>query len=123
MRRQLWMAITPGALRTRVVVMDEAGRNVLQARLPHGPRHPQALQRLSEAVALWCGGPLTPLRVVLAVEGPGAFCMTRRWFAAFEHLTRRPLYQIEFVPALPPPDDEAGFTDVRQMLRARMGRG
>ncbi|HZF24918.1 MAG TPA: hypothetical protein VEZ88_01560 [Steroidobacteraceae bacterium] len=117
---QLWMAVTPGPVRTRVVVMDEAGKSVLLARLPHGPRHPQALQRLSEALALWCGG---PLRVVLAVDGPEAFCITRRWFATFEHLTRPPLYEIEFVQALPPPEDEARFADVRQMLRARMGRG
>jgi len=58
---------------------------------------------LSEALALWCGG---PLRVVLAVDGPEAFCITRRWFATFEHLTRPPLYEIEFVQALPPPEDE-----------------
>jgi hypothetical protein len=114
------MAVTPGPLRTRVVVMDEAGKSVLLARLPHGPRHPQALQRLSEALAMWCG---RPLHVVLAVDGPEAFCVTRRWFAAFEHLTRRPLYEVEFVEALPPPQDEARFADVRQMLRARIARG
>lgn len=115
-----WMAVTPGPLRTRVVVIKEAGKSVLLARLPHGPRHPQALQRLSEALALWCG---QPVRVALAVEGPEAFCITRRWFATFEQLTRAPLYEIEFVEALPPPDDEARFGDVRQMLRARMARG
>ena len=53
--QRLWMAITPGPLLTRVVVMDGACQTMLQARLPHGPRDPQALQRLCEAMALWCG--------------------------------------------------------------------
>ena len=53
--QRMWMAITPGPLLTRVVVMDGACQTLLQARLPHGPRHPQALQRLCEAMALWCG--------------------------------------------------------------------
>lgn len=120
MRRRLWMAITPGPLRTRMVVMDDRGRSVLKARLPHGPFHPQALERLSEALAMWCGG---RVRVVLAVEGPEAFCITRRWFATFDHLTRGPLYEIEFAEALPPPEDEGRFEDVRQMLLSRMARG
>jgi hypothetical protein len=120
MRRGLWMAVTPGPLRTRVVVMNEAGKSVVLARLPHGPSHPQALQRLSEALAMWCG---RPVRVVLAVDGPEAFCITRRWFATFEHLTRRALYEIEFAQALPPPEEEGRFADVRQMLLARMAAG
>ncbi len=120
MKQRLWLAITPGALRTRVVMMNSAGKNLLVASLPHGPREVQALERLSEALALWCGH---PLHVVLAVVGPDAFCATRRWLATFEHLTRRALYEIEFVEALPPPDDESRFGDVRQMLRARMARG
>jgi hypothetical protein len=113
------MAITPGALRTRVVVMNEAGKNVVLARLPHAPSHPHALERLSEALALWCG---RPVRVVLAVEGPEAFCSTRRWLATFEYLTRRRLVEIEFAEALPPPD-EGEFADVRRMLLSRMARG
>jgi len=120
MRGELWMAVTPGPLRTRVVVMNKAGKSVALARLPHGPCHPQALQRLSEALAMWCG---RPVRVVLAVEGPEAFCITRRWFATFEQLTRRPLTEIEFAEALPPPEDEGGFADVRQMLLSRMAGG
>ena len=120
MTQRLWMAVTPGPLRTRVVVMNQVGKSVLVARLPHGPRDPQALQRLSEALALWCG---VPVHVALAVAGPEAFCITRRRFATFDQLTSRPLYEIEFVEALPPPEDEARFADVRQMLRARMTRG
>jgi hypothetical protein len=118
MRERLWMAVTPGPLRTRVVVMNAVGKSVVLARLPQGPAHPQALERLSEALALWCG---RPVRVVLAVAGPEAFCSTRRWFATFDHLSGRPLVEIEFADALPPA--EAGFADVRRMLLARMARG
>jgi hypothetical protein len=32
-------------------------------------------------------------------------------------------YEIEFVEALLPPEDEACFADVRRMLRARMAGG
>ncbi len=46
MRERLWMAITPGGLRTRVMVMNEAGKTVVLARLPQGPAHPQALAEL-----------------------------------------------------------------------------
>lgn len=120
MRQRLWMGITPGPRLTRVVVMSEAGKRVALARLPHGPSHPQALERLSEALAMWCGG---RVRVVLAVQGPEAFCITRRWFATFDQLTRGPRYEIEFGKALPPPEDEGGFADVRAMLLARMARG
>jgi len=119
MRERLWMAVTPGGLRTRVVAMNEAGKSPVLARLPHGPLHPQALERLSEALALWCGG---SIRVVLAVEGAEAFCSTRRWFAIFDDLTRRPRVEIEFGDALPAP--VAGrFADVRRMLLSRMARG
>jgi predicted NBD/HSP70 family sugar kinase len=120
MRERLWMAVTPGAQRTRVVVVNEAGKNVVLARLPHDPSHPQALERLSEALALWCG---RSVRVVLAVEGPEAFCSTRRWLATFEHLTGRRLVEIEFADALPLPPDEEGFADVRRILLLRMARG
>ena len=116
MRERLWMAVSPGALRTRVLVMNAAGKSVVLARLPHGPACPQALERLNEALALWCG---EPVRVVLAVGGQEGFCMTRRWLATLDDLRRWPLFGIEFADALPPPA-EGGFADVRRMLLARM---
>jgi hypothetical protein len=119
MRERLWMAITPGALRTRVVVVNEVGKNEVLARLPPSPAYPHAVERLSEALALWCG---RPVRVVLAVQGPEAFCSTRRWLATFEYLTRRPLVEIEIAEALQPPA-AGGFAEVRRMLLARMARG
>jgi len=117
--QRLWMAVTPGPLVTRVVVMDGARESLLEACLPHGPQHPQALQRLCEALALWFG---QPLHVVLAVDGAGAFCATRPWLETFEQLTHRALYEIEFVEGLAAPEDEGGFADVRELLRARMTR-
>jgi hypothetical protein len=114
--RRWWLAIAPGPRYTRVVLMSEKGKVRLRARLPHGPRHPQALQRLSEALALWCG----PVHVVLAVDGPGAFCITRRWFAVFDQLTRDPLYKIEW--AKPSLEDRADFGDLERRLRARTPR-
>ena len=59
---------------------------------------------------------------MLAVEGPGAFCATPAWLDTFEQLTRRALYEVEFVDALAPADDEGCFADVRKMLTARMAR-
>jgi hypothetical protein len=117
--QRLWMAVTPGPLVTRVVVMDGARQSLLETSLPHGPQHPQALQRLCEALALWFG---QPLHVVLAVDGADAFCATRPWLETFEQLTRRALYEIECVEALAAPEDEGGFADVRQLLGARMAR-
>jgi hypothetical protein len=98
--------------------MNDAGQSVLQGRLPHGPKYPEAVQRLSEALGLWCG---SPIHVVLAVEGPGAFCVTNRWLAAFEHLTRHPLYKIEFGKALLA--DREDFADLQRRLKARIARG
>ena len=117
--QRLWMAVTPGPLVTRVVVMDSARQSLLETSLAHGPQHPQALQRLCQALALWFG---QPLHVVLAVDGAGAFCATRPWLETFEQLTRRALYEIEFVDALPAPEDEGGFADVWPLLSARMAR-
>jgi hypothetical protein len=57
------------------------------------------------------------------VDGPDAFCVTRRWFATFEYLTRRPLTEVEFAQALSQPEDEACFADVRRMLKVRIARG
>lgn len=117
--QRVWMAVTPGPLVTRMVVMEGTGERVLEARLPHGPGHPQALQRMCEALALWCG---RPLHVVLAVDGADAFCATRPWLDTFEQLTRRARYEIEFVDALAAPEDEGCFADVWSLLSARMAR-
>jgi hypothetical protein len=97
--RRWWLAIAPGLRFTRVVLMNAAGKSVLQARLPHGPEHPLAVQRLSEALSLWCG---EAVHVVLAVDGLGCLCATshtRHWQAALELLTSPSVYKIEFAEA------------------------
>lgn len=99
--------------------MEGAGETLLEARLPHGPGDPQALQRLCEAMALWCG---QTVHAVLAVDGPGAFCASRAWLDTFEQLTRRALYEVEFVAALGPGADEWYFADVHRLLAARLVR-
>jgi hypothetical protein len=115
--RRWWLAIAPGPRFTRVVLMNEAGKSVLRGRLPHGPKHPEAVQRLSEALGMWCGG---TVHVVLAVDGQGAFCFTRRWLAAFDQLTRPPAYKIEFAKALLA--DRTDFADVKRCLKVRARR-
>lgn len=112
--RQWWLEIAPGPRWTRVVLMSDTGKIRLRARLPHGPRYPEALKSLIEALGLWCGG---LVHVVLAVDGPGAFCATRRWTKAFEHLTRLPHYKIEFCKA--PLEDRADFADIQRQLRLK----
>jgi hypothetical protein len=116
--RGWWLAIAPGPRLTRVVLMNDAGKSVLRARLPHGPMHPAAVGRLSDALGLWCGG---VVHVVLAVEGPGAFCATEEWLATFDQLSRVPLYKIEF--AKPLCADREDFADIRRRLKARIARG
>lgn len=115
--RRWWLAIAPGLRFTRVVLMNEVGKSVLRARLPCGPEHPLAVQRLSEALSLWCGD---PIHVVLAADGPASLCAaghTRRWQAALEPLTSPPLYKLEFAEAF------HSYADMHRQLRARMARG
>jgi hypothetical protein len=115
--RQWWLAIAPGPRLTRVVLMNDAGESVLRGCLPHGPMHPAAVQRLSDALGLWCGG---IVHVVLAVDGPGAFCATDEWLTAFDQLTRAPLYKIEFDKPLSA--DREDFRDIYRRLKARITR-
>ena len=112
--RQWWLEIAPGPRWTRVVLMNQAGKTRLRACLPHGPRHPEALKNLIEALGLWCGG---SMHIVLAVDGPGAFCATERWIRAFKRLTRLPRYKVEFCMA--PLEDRADFADIQQELRLK----
>jgi hypothetical protein len=109
---------------TRVLLLDGI-HTLLQARLPHGPRHPRAVQTLAEALALWAG---RPVRVALAVDGPGAFCATTPWLDTFDALSRNPLVTIacvahDTVPADPRPGEGLGdFEDVRALLRRTVAR-
>jgi hypothetical protein len=114
--RRWWLAISPGLRFTRVLLMSDAGKRVLQARLPYIPEHPLAVQRLGEALTLWCG---TPVHVVLAVDGLGACCITyhtHHWRTALELLTHLPLYKVEFAEAF------QSDADMHRQLKALMAR-
>jgi hypothetical protein len=114
--RQWWLAIAPGLGFTRVELMSDAGKSVLRARLPHGPEHPLAVQRLAEALSLWFG---EMVHIVLAVDGVESRCATGhtlRWQGALEQLTRPPLYKIEFAQQF---ESDA---DMHRQLKARIGR-
>jgi hypothetical protein len=108
--RQWWLAIAPGPRFTRAMLMSEAGKCVLRARLPYGPGHPLAVQRLREALSLWRGG---LVHVVLAVEEKDVFCATPPpWQAALEVLTPPCLYKIVFAESL------RSDSDMRRQLKA-----
>lgn len=91
--RTLWLGILPGPETTRVMLEDRK-RVWLRGRLPHSPRDPRALELLTEALGLWCGRQVC---TAIAVEGPGAFCATRRWLATFEHVSRPSRFEIHCV--------------------------
>jgi hypothetical protein len=123
--RPLWMGIVPGPLATRVLVVDGLPHTLLQARLPHSPRHPRALFTLAEALALWAGRPVS---AALAADGPGSFCATTGWLDTFDALSRSPLVTItcsahDTVPADPRPGEGLGdFADVVALLRRTVAR-
>lgn len=117
--RRIWMGIMPGPEVTRVLVMDGPGQTLLKARLPHGPKHPRAVETLCEAMALWCGRPVS---CALAADGPDKFCATRPWLDTFDTISRSPLFQVEFVTHARPPRESDGlsglgdFRDLRQFV-------
>jgi hypothetical protein len=114
----LWMGVRPGPDRTRVLVQD-GPVPILKARLPEAPRHPRALETLAEGVALWYG---RPLYAALGVAAADALCVSPRWHATVDGLTRTPLVTIDLVIGPPRrPRDGAGlaglgdFAEVRQL--------
>jgi hypothetical protein len=114
----LWMGIRPGPDRTRVVVQD-GPLPVLKARLPDAPQHPRALETLAEGIALWYG---RPVYGALGVAAADALCVSPRWHATVDGLTRTALVTIELVVGRPrPPRGGDGlhglgdFADLRQL--------
>ena len=117
----LWMGVRPGPDVTRLLVQD-GPIPILKARLPEAPHHPRALETLAEGIALWCG---RPLYAVLGVAAEDALCVSPRWHATVEGLTRTPLVTIDLVMERPrPPRGAVGlhglgdFADVRDLHRA-----
>ena len=117
MQTMLWMGVRPGPEHTRVLVHD-GPLAVLKARLPGAPHHPRALETLAEALALWYG---RPLYSALGVAAEDALCVSPRWHATVDGLTRTPLVTIDLVVGRPRPPRGArlaglgDFTDVRQL--------
>jgi len=115
----LWMGVRPGSDVTRILV-QEPHLAMLKARLPDIPQHPRALETLAEGVALWCG---RPLYVALGVAAEDALCVSPRWQATVEVLTRTPLVTIEPVIGAPRPpwrvEDRGGLGDFRDVRRLR----
>jgi hypothetical protein len=95
----MWMGVRPGTEVTRILI-QETRLTVLKARLPDVPQHPRALETLAEGVALWCG---RPLYVALGVADEDALCVSPRWQATVDVLTRTPLVTIEPVIGRPRP--------------------
>ena len=119
----LVMAIAPGPLTTRILVHD-ATRPLLKARLPHAPQHPRAVVALAEALTLWTN---RPCRVAMAAVGRGAFCATPRWRDALDWMTRPNAVSVvcvrhDAVPAEPEGGALGDFSDLRRMLWRRATR-
>ena len=118
----MWMGVRPGPDVTRILV-QETHRTVLKARLPDAPQHPRALETLAEGVALWWG---RPLYVALGVAAQDALCVSPRWHATVDVLTRTPLVTIEPVIGAPRTpwrvEDRGNLGDFRE-VRTLRGRG
>jgi hypothetical protein len=114
----IWMGISPGSERSRVLVQDGPGKTLLKARLPAVPAHPRALATLCEALALWCG---QPVRAVLAAGGPGGSFDTTRWLGG-DGPTATALFEMAVVSVARPPrgrdrlDGFGDFRDLRQLV-------
>jgi hypothetical protein len=123
MSQPLAMAIAPGSLTTRILVHD-GPIPLLKARLPHGPHDPRAALALAEALTLWTD---RRCRVAVAAVGRGAFCVTPRWLAALEWMTRPATVTVvgvrhDAIPVEPARQVFGDFADLRRMLGRRAVR-
>jgi len=115
----LWMGVRPGPQVTRILI-QEAPRTVLKARLPDPPEHPRALETLAEGIALWCG---RPVFVALGVAAEDSICASVGWHETVDVLTRTPLVTIEPMVGAPRrpwrPPDRGTLGDFRDVRRLR----
>jgi hypothetical protein len=116
----LWMGVRLNPAGTRVLVLD-GPIAVLKARLPEAPAHPRAVETLAEGLALWYG---RPVYGALGVAAEDSLCVSPRWHATVDGLTRTPLVMIDLVMGRPrPPRSGDGlhglgdFGDVKQLQR------
>jgi len=117
----LWMGVRPTPDLTRVLIQDSP-IPILTARLPEAPQHPRALDTLAEGVALRYGRPLSG---ALGVAAEDSLCVSPRWHATVEGLTRTPLVMIDLVVGRPRPprgaDGLGGLGDVAEVHQRRLG--
>jgi hypothetical protein len=122
----LWMAIAPGPLASRVIAMTGPSETILKARLLRQPSHPRALATLLEAVALWQGTKVHAALVAEEREGVSDLSLYRE---AFTDLGG-PLYTLEWLPAEARGRRRRGrdlagvgdFSDLRRAVLLEVGR-
>src|SRR5579859_5568463 len=91
----IWLAISPGAMSTRVLAMRGPNEVILRAELSRSPASPRAAQALLEALALWEG---IQVRAVLVVDEQHGLFDSSLYRDAFPDHGSTPLYTIEWVP-------------------------
>jgi hypothetical protein len=114
------MGVRPTPDLTRVLIQD-GPIPILKARLPEAPQHPRALETLAEGVALWYG---RPLYGALGVAAEDSLCVSPRWHATVDGLTRTPLVTIDRVVGRPRPprgaDGLGGLGDFAEVRPLRL---
>lgn len=120
----IWMAISPERLSTRVIAMAGPSETILKARLSPEPAHPRAMATLLEAVALWQGARVRAALCAAEKDGASDTSFYRHAFTE----VGGPLYSLDWVPA---PHvrrrhrDVAGignFADLRQLVMFEVAR-
>lgn len=91
----IWMAISPERLSTRVIAMAGPSETILKARLSPEPAHPRAMATLLEAVALWQGARVRAALCAAEKDGASDTSIYRHAFTD----VGGPLYSLDWVPA------------------------
>lgn len=91
----IWMAISPGPLSTRVLMMRGPNELMLKAELSRSPASHRALPTLLEGLALWEG---VAIRAVLVVDDHRPLSDSNLCPDAFPDHGTTPLYTIDWVP-------------------------
>lgn len=102
----------------RLLVVDEARRDLLKAALPLGPGHPRALLTLLEGVALYGGHPLC---VAIVADDRCPSFLGADLFGNDLWPVESPLVRFE-VAARGRPKRLRGLGDFRELRRAAQGR-
>jgi hypothetical protein len=97
----LKIAIAPNRRGTRILALSQEAKTVLlQARLASDPKHPEAVSKLLEALALWQG---EKVRAVLVVDAREPIFATSRWSDCSGIAKPTSLYRLSIAGHLTPP--------------------